>query len=235
MVQRTEREGLVRIKKYPNRRFYDAAGRRHLTLSEIHAIICEGKDVEIRDSQSGEDLTHQVLTQIILERDAPKLSLFVPANILHRVIRTQNQMLGGVVEDYFRQMLSAHRASQERWSAFLRNTLGLGAPTPVNPLDWAKWFMPGMEAGTTTLEGRSSPVEQGVVEAKATGGAGTAHAKRSEARRGPESERPGADTGIGPGVSENSTIDELRRKIEQLERRISRRTGRARRTRRKPE
>ncbi|MGE0482408.1 MAG: polyhydroxyalkanoate synthesis regulator DNA-binding domain-containing protein [Phycisphaerae bacterium] len=135
----------VSVKKYPNRRFYDATHSRHLTLSEMHDLICAGHDLQITDSQSGADITNVVLTQIILERDADKLAAFMPANILHEIIRTQHQYLGAVVDRFFRQVLDAHRASQDRWAQFLQNTLGVNplAPPPgaAAPLDWTRFWM----------------------------------------------------------------------------------------------
>lgn len=135
----------VSVKKYPNRRFYDATHSRHLTLSEMHELICAGHDLQITDSQTGADITNVVLTQIILERDADKLAAFMPSNILHEIIRTQHQYMGAVVDRFFRQVLDAHRASQERWAQFLQNTLGVNPLTPppgdTAPLDWTRFWM----------------------------------------------------------------------------------------------
>ena len=69
----------LEIKKYPNRRYYDATHSRHLTLEEIHTLIQQGYDLRVTDAKAGADITAQVLTQMILELDTPKLaSLPVP-------------------------------------------------------------------------------------------------------------------------------------------------------------
>lgn len=125
------------IRKYPNRRFYDATRSRHVTISDLHALIVDGHELRVTDSSNGRDITNEVLAQIILERDPLKLAMF-PANVLHQMIRTQQQFLGSVLEDYFRQMLEAHRASQERWAQFVRNTLGPFLPPTSGPLDWSR-------------------------------------------------------------------------------------------------
>jgi polyhydroxyalkanoate synthesis repressor PhaR len=137
----------LKIKKYSNRRFYDTTRSCHVTLGELHDLIRAGHEVTVTDSKSGEDITHLVLTQILLERDAPKLNIF-PSNILHEVIRTQQEMLGSVVEQFFRQALDAHRASHERWTSFMRNVLGatpMGAAAnammPPSPLEWTRAMM----------------------------------------------------------------------------------------------
>jgi len=131
------------IKKYSNRRFYDTARSRHVTLREMHDLINEGYDLQITDSKTGEDITHLILTQIIMERDPPKLSIF-PAEILHQIIRTQQQLLGNVVEQFFSQVLAAHKASQEQWTRFLRNTIGFSQPSAANPVEWTRTLMEAM-------------------------------------------------------------------------------------------
>lgn len=136
----------LKIKKYSNRRFYDTTRSRHLTLADMYQLICDGYELSVIDSKTGEDITNVVLTQIILEKDPPKLEIF-PANILHQVIRTQNQFLGSVVEEFFRQVLETHKASQDRWTAFLRNTLGMATRVP-SIFDWTRSWMDAMTPRT---------------------------------------------------------------------------------------
>lgn len=58
------------IKKYPNRRLYDTATSGYITLSDVKQMILEGEDIEVQDAKSSEDLTRQVLLQILLEEEA---------------------------------------------------------------------------------------------------------------------------------------------------------------------
>ncbi|NOT02937.1 MAG: hypothetical protein HOP29_20245 [Phycisphaerales bacterium] len=131
------------IKKYANRRFYDTTRSCHITLGEMHNLIRDGYDMKIMDSTTGEDITNPVLTQIILERDSPKLSIF-PAEVLHQIIRTQQQYLGSVVEQFFARAMDAHKSSQEQWLRFMRNTLGLASAGPANPLEWTRTLLEGL-------------------------------------------------------------------------------------------
>ncbi len=79
---------LLEIKKYPNRRYYDATRSRHVTLEEINNLIRDGYEVRVTDSKTGQDITAKVLAQIILELDSPKLGIF-PVPLLHRLILRQ--------------------------------------------------------------------------------------------------------------------------------------------------
>ena len=75
----------LEIKKYPNRRYYDATHSRHLTLEEIHSLVQQGYDLHVTDAKTGADITAQVLTQMILELDTPKLAS-LPVPLLLRLI-----------------------------------------------------------------------------------------------------------------------------------------------------
>ena len=57
----------LNIRKYPNRRYYDTTRSRAITLEEIHQFIRDGHEVQITDSKTDEDITAQILAQIILE------------------------------------------------------------------------------------------------------------------------------------------------------------------------
>lgn len=135
----------LQIKKYANRRFYDATRSRHITLADMHRLIVEGAELRVMDASTGEDITNAILTQIILEQDPPKLEFF-PAAVLHQVIRTQRQLLGGVMEQFFNQWLATQRASQERWINLLRGVFGSASP-PLNPLAWTEQMLRTLTPG----------------------------------------------------------------------------------------
>src|SRR3546814_172871 len=57
------------IKKYPNRRLYDTDISSYITIEDVRQLIVDGEDFEVRDAKSGDDLTRQVLLQIIAEHE----------------------------------------------------------------------------------------------------------------------------------------------------------------------
>lgn len=135
--------GPLLIRKYSNRRFYDTSRSCNVTLEDLHRLIGEGWDVKISDSKTEEDLTNAVLTQLILEHHAPKLAVF-PATILHQIIRTQQQFLGGVMEQLLRQTLEAQRATHEQWARFVQSMLGVpagGGGSGTAAADWMRPFL----------------------------------------------------------------------------------------------
>ncbi len=75
----------VIIKKYENRRLYDTTNSRYINQDEIARMIREGREVQVLDAATGEDLTRLVLTQIIVE-DAKEPDSSLPVNILREMV-----------------------------------------------------------------------------------------------------------------------------------------------------
>lgn len=91
----------VVIKRYPNRKLYNTEAKRYITLENIAELIREGHDVEVRDHETGEELTGVTLSQIIFEREK-KDSGYLPSTLLTNLIRT-----GGDTLDYLRRSFQA--------------------------------------------------------------------------------------------------------------------------------
>ncbi len=90
------------IKRYPNRKLYDTEAKRYVTLEQIAQMIREGKDVQVVDYETGEDLTSLTLSQIILEQEK-KRSGFLPRSLLTSLIRAG----GGTLEHLIRSLQSS--------------------------------------------------------------------------------------------------------------------------------
>ena len=130
----------LEIRKYPNRRYYDTTRSRHVTLDEIHNLIRQGYEVHVIDSKTRRDITSEVLVQIIAELDPPKLCVF-PVPLLHRLLRSNERMMGDFVDRFFTQPLGALLESQRSMEQVLREAIGLTSPAPLMT-DWAKMMMP---------------------------------------------------------------------------------------------
>src|ERR1700722_16767433 len=74
------------IRKYSNRRLYDTAGSRHVTLDDLRQLIVSGEKIKVIDDKSGEDLTRSVLLQIISEQEQSG-SPVLGAELLEMIIR----------------------------------------------------------------------------------------------------------------------------------------------------
>jgi len=149
----------VKVKRYPNRRYYDTTHSQHVTLEAIYQLILEGHDVEVTDSKSGEDITPKVLTQIILEHETAKLEVF-PVGLLHRLIRANEPLVREFVEKYFSQAFAAFAESQRQLGDYIRESMGLRGSRATN---WA-WgpfippFVSGPGRGTASTGAESGDV-----------------------------------------------------------------------------
>jgi polyhydroxyalkanoate synthesis repressor PhaR len=74
------------IKRYPNRKLYNTAAKRYITLEEIANLIRQGHEIGVIDHASGEDLTAVTLSQVILEQERKRES-FVPQAVLAGLVR----------------------------------------------------------------------------------------------------------------------------------------------------
>lgn len=84
-------ETIVVLKKYANRRIYDTTSSRYVTLGEVEAMVQQGKDIVVTDARSGEDITKEILVQLLLERDGARAAL--PMGLLKQAVRLANSPL----------------------------------------------------------------------------------------------------------------------------------------------
>ncbi|MGE5609094.1 MAG: polyhydroxyalkanoate synthesis regulator DNA-binding domain-containing protein [Bacillota bacterium] len=200
MAEATGGPKRLELRKYPNRRYYDATRSRHVTLEEIHQLIRDGYEVQVADSKTGEDITAKVLAQIIIELDPPKLGVF-PVALLHRLLRSNEQLVNDFVQRYFNQALTAFLDSQRSVEQYLRQAMGLQSPTPT-VADWTKmmWgpFNPSLWSG------QRGPAAE-------AGGPGT------PTPPSPPPPPPGQDSQELRGL-----VDELRRQIAELQDQLGR-------------
>jgi polyhydroxyalkanoate synthesis repressor PhaR len=165
-TRKTIADRRIDIRKYPNRRYYDATRRQHITIEDIHGLVREGYDVVVTDSKGGEDITAKVLAQIILEHDSPKLKVF-PVELLHHVIRTSEPLFREFVEKYFSQALLVFLQSQQQFREYLRDSLDLGSPLERTNR-WMRMMMgpfaPPFLAPSDRAEGPDGPSDDSAQE-----------------------------------------------------------------------
>lgn len=105
---------LITIKKYSNRRLYDSTNKKYVTLEDIAACIREGSEINVIDSQSGEDITKVILIQVILESEKNKEDI-LPVSFLHMLIKYGNQVAKDFFENYFLMMFQPYNHVRENY------------------------------------------------------------------------------------------------------------------------
>ena len=120
------------IKRYASRRLYNTETSDYVTLEDIATFIREGREVQIVDLKSGDDLTRQYLLQIIAEHESRGESV-LPVDVLTDLVRSYTSQSMSVVPQFLAQSFEMLQSGQ---SKMMEN---MGA---INPL--AK--MPGFDA-----------------------------------------------------------------------------------------
>ena len=121
------------IKKYPNRRLYDTEISSYITIEDVRQLIVEGEQFEVRDAKSGEDLTRQVLLQIIAEHEQdgePMLS----TQLLSQIIRFYGDSLQGFMGNYLERSMQAFLEQQQQFRQQVGSLLGQTPWTMMNQL-----------------------------------------------------------------------------------------------------
>ncbi|MCA0045168.1 polyhydroxyalkanoate synthesis repressor PhaR [Celeribacter litoreus] len=101
------------IKRYASRRLYNTETSDYVTLEDIAGFIREGRDVQIVDLKSGDDLTRQYLLQIIAEHESRGESV-LPLDVLTDLVRSYTTDIQSVVPQFLEQSFEMLRQGQEQ-------------------------------------------------------------------------------------------------------------------------
>lgn len=130
-----EGPGQVIIKKYSNRRLYDSTNKKYVTLDDIGALIREGNEVKVIDSQSGADISKVILIQVVLESEKNKEDI-LPVSFLHMLIKYGNKVAKDFFENYFLMMFQPYFSVQENFKKNMKLWQEMG------------WLPPGVKLPT---------------------------------------------------------------------------------------
>jgi polyhydroxyalkanoate synthesis repressor PhaR len=135
------------IKKYANRRLYDAAQSRHITIDDIRNMVIAGTRVKVIEDKSNEDITRLVLLQVIADQEQfgrPILS----TPLLESMIRFYGNSMQSYFSSYLEKSVETFMRQQEVMQAQMGRTMSPGssggAPNPLAELTrqnlelWAK-------------------------------------------------------------------------------------------------
>lgn len=110
------------IRKYSNRRLYDTATSRHVTLADLRQLIIDGGKIRVVDDKSARDLTRSVLLQIICEQEqsgAPVLG----SELLEMIIRFHGRPMQALVSRSLEQAMASMVRQQESMQSEMARTL----------------------------------------------------------------------------------------------------------------
>jgi len=136
----------VIIKKYANRRLYNTESSSYITLDHLAKLTREGREFKVLDAKTDEDITHSVLTQIIMDEEG-KGETMLPANFLRQIISMYGDSMQSVVPQYLEASMDAFRTNQAKFHEALQ-----GAFTGGPFAEIAKRNMAMFEAATSAFK-----------------------------------------------------------------------------------
>ena len=104
-------QATITIKKYANRRLYNTATSSYVTLENLCEMVRKGEDFVVRDAKSGDDITRQVLTQIIVEQEAKGQNM-LPLSFLRQLIQLYGDNVQAFVPGYLEVAMKTFARNQ---------------------------------------------------------------------------------------------------------------------------
>lgn len=111
-------DGPVTIKKYANRRLYNTETSSYITLDNLSQMVREGRDFRVVDAKSDEDITHTVLTQIIMEEEGRGKNM-LPAGFLRQLISLYGDSMQAMVPQYLEASMAAFQRNQTQFRSMI--------------------------------------------------------------------------------------------------------------------
>lgn len=144
----------VIIKKYANRRLYNTQSSSYITLDHLAKMTREGIEYKVLDAKSGADITHQILTQIIMEEESSGEQM-LPVNFLRQLISMYGNSMQSLIPHYLEASMDNFRANQAKLHKAFEESIGNNPLARLAETNMAMFkaaaaaFMPGADRSET--------------------------------------------------------------------------------------
>jgi polyhydroxyalkanoate synthesis repressor PhaR len=101
------------IKKYANRRLYNTASSSYITLEDLAKMVRENVEFQVLDAKSGDDITHSILTQIIMDEEANGEQM-LPVSFLRQLIGMYGNSMQTLMPSYLEASMANFRENQSK-------------------------------------------------------------------------------------------------------------------------
>ena len=128
-------QDFIKIKKYSNRRLYNTEISEYITLEDLFKMISEGKEFRVFDSKTEEDITHNILTQIILEQESKGYKL-LPETFLKQIIKAYgSNEFNNLLPTFLEESMKYFEQNHSKLSEFYES---IGVINKSNNIDGSK-------------------------------------------------------------------------------------------------
>lgn len=166
MAETASDDDTVIIKKYANRRLYNTRSSSYITLDHLAKMTREGVVYKVLDAKTGTDITHTILTQIIMEEESNGEQM-LPVNFLRELISMYGNSMQSLIPHYLEASMENFRANQTKLHKAFEDSLGNNPLAKLAEQNMAMFkaaasaFMPGADKGVDKGEAKAPSAAEG--------------------------------------------------------------------------
>lgn len=144
----TTGEAAITIKKYANRRLYNTQSSSYITLDDLAQMVRTGVDFQVLDAKTGADITHAILTQIIMEEETHGEQM-LPVSFLRQLIAMYGNSMQAMMPPYLEAAMANFKSNQSSLQEAFQSSMGADALSKMAESNMAMFqaaasaFMPG--------------------------------------------------------------------------------------------
>ena len=118
----------VELRRYPSRKLYNKNASRYVRLPEVAEMVRKGANIRVEDTETGEDVTRQVLLQIIMEQEGQASGAVLSADLMMDMIRMHQSKTSEMMTGLFEQSVAFIRAQQEQLASQMTGAMSGAMP-----------------------------------------------------------------------------------------------------------
>ncbi|MEO1221463.1 MAG: polyhydroxyalkanoate synthesis repressor PhaR [Pseudomonadota bacterium] len=157
-------EDTIVIKKYANRRLYNTASSSYITLEDLAKMVRENVEFAVFDAKSGEDITHSILTQIIMDEEANGEQM-LPVSFLRQLISMYGNSMQNLMPSYLEATMTNFRERQGEIREAFEKGMQNNPISAIHETNMAmmraaaETFIPGVSSKNSAKKSDASPTE----------------------------------------------------------------------------
>lgn len=158
----TKGEAAIIIKKYANRRLYNTQSSSYITLDDLAQMVRTGVDFQVLDAKTGSDITHAILTQIIMEEETHGEQM-LPVSFLRQLIAMYGNSMQAMMPPYLEAAMANFQTNQNSLQEAFQSNMGGDALSKMAESNMAMFqaaasaFMPGAPGASGAATPAATP------------------------------------------------------------------------------
>lgn len=159
------RDGPIIIKKYANRRLYNTQSSKYITLDYLAELTRKEVDFKVVDAKTSEDITHGVLTQIIMEEENSGQQM-LPVGFLRQLISMYGDSMQGMVPQFLESSMDNFRKNQKQVQNVIETAITSGPFGHIakQNIEFMRTAREALMPNISNLTGKKMEKEQSLAE-----------------------------------------------------------------------